>query len=62
MPIYLLVFSQQNKIEFHEKTPKAKLLKLKLIHIFARANLSMKKLKIEKTKPTFIISVLQGDY
>ena len=42
--------------------PKAKLLQLKLIHIFARAILSMKKLESEKTKPTFIISVLKVDY
>ena len=37
----------------------AKLLQLKLIHIFARAILLMKKLEIEKTKPSFIISVLK---
>ena len=41
---------------------KAKLLQLKLIHIFARAILLMKKLEIEKTKPTFIISVLKVEY
>ena len=41
---------------------KAKLLHLKLVHIFARAILLMKKLEIEKTKPTFIISVLKVDY
>ena len=29
-----------------------------LIHLFARDVLVMKKLEIEKTKPTFIISVL----
>ena len=41
---------------------KTKLLQLKLIHIFARAILLMKKLKIEKTKPTFIGSVLKVEY
>ena len=40
---------------------KAKLQQLKLIHIFAIAILLMKKLEIEKTKPTFIISVLKVD-
>ena len=40
----------QHKLKFH----KAKLLQLKLIHIFASAILLMKKLEIEKTKPTFI--------
>ena len=39
-----------------------KLLQLKLIHIFARAILLMKKLEIEKTKPTFIITVLKVEY
>ena len=32
-----------------------------LIHLFARDVLVMKKLEIEKTKPTFIISVLKVD-
>ena len=41
---------------------KAKLLQLKLIQIFARAILLMKKLEIEKTKPTFITSVLKVEY
>ena len=41
---------------------KAKLLQLKLSkYIFARDILAMKKLEIEKTKPTFIISVLKVD-
>ena len=40
---------------------KAKLLLLKLLHLFARDVLVMKKLEIEKTKPTFIISVLKVD-
>ena len=33
-----------------------------LIHLFARDFLVMKKLEIEKTKPTFIISVLKVEY
>ena len=33
-----------------------------LIHLFARDILVMKKLEIEKTKPTFIISVLEVEY
>ena len=38
---------------------KAELLLLKLLQLFARDILAMKKLDIEKTKPTFIISVLK---
>ena len=41
---------------------KAKLLQLKLIQIFATDILLMKKLEIEKTKPTFIISVFKVEY
>ena len=33
-----------------------------LIHLFARDVLVMKELEIEKTKPTFIISVLKVEY
>ena len=33
-----------------------------LVHLFARDVLVMKKLEIEKTKPTFIISVLKIEY
>ena len=33
-----------------------------LIHLFARDVLVMKKLEVEKTKPTFIISVLKLEY
>ena len=33
-----------------------------LIHLFARDVLVMKKMEIEKTKPTFIISVLKVEY
>ena len=33
-----------------------------LIHLFARDVLVMKKLEIEKTKPTFIISVLKVEH
>jgi hypothetical protein len=42
--------------------PEAELLQLKLIHLFACELLLMKKLEIEKTKPTFIISVLNVEY
>ena len=44
---------------------KAKLLRegiIFLIHLFAGAILLMKKLEIEKTKPTFILSVLKVVY
>ena len=41
---------------------KAKLLLLKLLQLFARDVLAMKKLDIEKTKPTLIISVLKIEY
>ena len=41
---------------------KAKLLQLKLIHIFSKAILLMKKLEIKNTKPTFIISVLKVEH
>ena len=41
---------------------KAKLLQLKLIHLFARAILLMKKSEIERAKPTFIKSILKVDY
>ena len=40
---------------------KAKFLRLKLLQIFARDVLLMKKLEIEKTKPTFIISTFKTD-
>ena len=40
---------------------KAELLLLKLLQLFARDVLAMKKLEIEKTKPTLIISVLKVD-
>ena len=33
-----------------------------LIHLFARHDLVMKKLEIQKTNPTFIISVLKVKY
>ena len=33
-----------------------------LIHLFARDILVVKKLEIEKTKPTFIVSVLKVKY
>ena len=43
-------------------TNKAKLLQLKLIHLFARELLLMKKVEIKTTKPIFIISVLKVEY
>ena len=49
---------QTNEFNF---TTKAKQLLLKLLQLFARDVLAMKKLEIEKTKPTFIISVLKVD-
>ena len=57
----ILSFFQRlsNKITVHTK---ADLLQLKLIHWFARELLLMKKLEIEKTKPTFIISVFKVEY
>jgi len=45
-----------------KKFVKAKFLQLKLLQIFARDIFLMKKLEIEKTKPTFIISVLKVEY
>jgi hypothetical protein len=47
---------------YFKQPTKAKLLQLKLIHIFAREILPMKKLEIEKTKSTFIVSVLKVEY
>ena len=50
---------------FAEKIGKAELLQVGiffLIHLFAREILLLKKLKIEKTKPTFTISVLKVQY
>ena len=44
------------------KFTKAKLLLLKLLQLFARDVLVMKKLEIEKTKPIFIVSVLKFAY
>ena len=41
---------------------KTKSMQLKLIHIFATVILLMKKLEIEKIKPTIIISVLKDEY
>ena len=40
---------------------KVKQLLLKLLQLFVRDVLAMKKLEIEKAKPTFIISVLKVD-
>ena len=60
----------QRKLVFIWSTKKASLSKAELlqegifflIHLFARDILVMKKLEIEKTKPTFIISVLKVEY
>ena len=41
---------------------KAEFLQLKLIHLFARELLQIKKLEIEKTKHTFIVSILKVEY
>ena len=61
MAIRAVKFSKGD-IKLKRFFPKAKLLQLKLVHIFARAILLMKTLEIEKTKPTFIISVLKVEY
>ena len=45
-----------------QKKIKAELLQLKLNNLFASELLLMKKLEIEKTKPTFIISVLKVEH
>ena len=50
------------KTIYYKFITKAELLQLKLIHLFARELLLMKKLEIKKTKPTFIISVLKVEY
>ena len=55
--IWHFPFHVTDSSELDSKDYKAKLLQLKLIHIFARAILLMKKLEIEKTKPTFITFV-----
>ena len=57
--------SDQSKFIISILTNKAELLKegiFFLIHLFARDFLVIKKLEIEKTKPTFIISVLKVEY
>ena len=51
-----------NTLNLYPSPAKAELLQLKLIHLFARELLLMKKLEIEQTKPTFIISVLKIEY
>ena len=40
----------------------AKLLQQKLIHLFAKELFLVKKLEVEKIKPTFIISVLKVEF
>ena len=47
---------------FTKNNHKAELLQPELIHLFASELLSMKKFEIEKTKPTFILSVLKVEY
>ena len=44
------------EIKIERKSTKAKLLQLKLLHIFIKAIILMKKGEIEKNKPTFIYS------
>ena len=67
--LYYINYGVFNKIDIfifsfdlHILDPKAELLQLKLIHLFARKLFLMKKLEIKKTKPTFIISVLKVEY
>ena len=54
--------SGREAVVIEDFASKAKLLQIKLIHTFARAILFGKNLEIEKTKPTFIISVLKVEY
>ena len=57
--------SQPGGVDYAHHITKAELLQegiFFLIHLFARDVLVMKKLEIEKTKPTFIISVLKVEY
>ena len=57
-------FPVNNRISANSLFPKAELLQegiFFLLQLFARDVLVMKKLEIEKTKPTFIISVLKVD-
>ena len=54
-----------SKIDYFFEVNKAELLQegiFFLINLFARAVLVMKKWEIEKTKPTFIVSVLKVVY
>ena len=56
---YLGRHSKNSNRYFH--LTKAELLLLKLLQLFARDVLAMKKLEIEKTKPTFIISTFKTE-
>ena len=47
---------------FNNDVSKAELLQLKLIHLFARDILLLKRSEIGKTKPTYIISDLKVEY
>ena len=57
----LIKLDNSFSIHIRKYQTKAKLLLLKLLQLFARDVLVMKKLEIEKTKPSFIISVLKVD-
>ena len=67
---YSFKFKSNSELTKHQGTSsklhtKAELLQeciFFVIHLFARDVLVMKKLKNEKTKPTFIISVLKVEY
>ena len=62
--IYFLFFWKHYSVPT-KKLHKAELMQegiFFLIHLFARDVLVMEKLEIEKTKPTFIISVLKVEY
>ena len=59
--VHIFQEGQNNRPIFFDVT-KAELLLLKLIHLFASELLSMKKLEIEKTKHTFIITILRVEY
>ena len=55
----ILIFSWNTFHTFNLHQGKAKLLQLKLIRVFDRTISLMKKLEIQKTESTFIISVLK---
>ena len=53
---------QLRKLRVSKHFLKAELLQLELINLFAKDLLFIKNLEIEKTKPTFLISVFQVEY